>query len=598
MVDLSDPKLAYQQRLLACTQAHQRWLQRDGRLSNIRMAVVLFGAALLYAVFGAPGWPLETLIVPATVFSALVIWHERVVRLRDTAARRMRFYEEGLVRLSGDWAGKGKSGERFVVSVENHPYAMDVDVFGQGSLFERLCRAHTRGGEDRLAHYLLNTATVSDVRDRQAGVQELAPNVTLREELYVLANDIQGKVRPNTLLNWATLPTLLGSPLYLALFVACSLGSIASVVAWPLGYGPLAFVLMTFVVAAVTLRTQKSVTAIYSVLDEPGRELLVLADLLGRLEREAFTSPLLVGTQNALRQGDDAAQAIRRLGRLIELADARRNQFFIIPALYLLWSPIFAVLLERWRKLHGPHLQAWLDAISELEALSSLAGFAFESPTYVYPQLVDVGPHYEALELAHPLLGDEAVANDVTLTAPLQLLLVSGSNMSGKSTLLRSIGSSVVLAFAGAPVRAQKLVLSPLMLGATLRIQDSLLRGASRFYAEIQRLKTVVELLDDTLPVMFLLDEILHGTNSHDRRLGALAVVRSLVMRGAIGLVTTHDLALAELVGELAERARNVHFEDTLKDGKLHFDYRMRDGVVQKSNAIALMRAVGLPVPG
>jgi DNA mismatch repair ATPase MutS len=177
-----------------------------------------------------------------------------------------------------------------------------------------------------------------------------------------------------------------------------------------------------------------------------------------------------------------------------------------------------------------------------------------------------------------------------------RVLIVSGSNMSGKSTLLRTVGINTVLALAGAPIRARRLRLTPLQVGASIRIQDSLQAGASRFYAEITRLRQIVELTEGELPVLFLLDEILHGTNSHDRRIGAEGVVRGLIERGAIGLITTHDLALARIAEELAPRAANVHFEDHLEEGKMTFDYRLRPGVVERSNALELMRSVGLEV--
>jgi DNA mismatch repair ATPase MutS len=244
-------------------------------------------------------------------------------------------------------------------------------------------------------------------------------------------------------------------------------------------------------------------------------------------------------------------------------------------------------------------VSGWLEAVADLEALSSLAGYAHEHPDDVFPEVVEPGPGGLPLldgdALRHPLLA-AAVPNDVRLggTGP-QVLLVSGSNMSGKSTYLRTVGLSVVLALAGAPVRAARLRLTPVHAGATLRIQDSLQAGTSRFYAEITRLKELMDLARGRFPLLFLLDEILHGTNSHDRRIGSEALVRGLVERGAVGLVTTHDLALTELAGGTGSLA-NAHFEDQVRDGEIAFDYRLRPGVVGHSNALALMRAVGLEV--
>jgi DNA mismatch repair ATPase MutS len=235
--------------------------------------------------------------------------------------------------------------------------------------------------------------------------------------------------------------------------------------------------------------------------------------------------------------------------------------------------------------------------VAELEALLALASYAFEHPHDPFPEVVDSGPLLDGEGLAHPLIAPaRAVPNDVRLDQTLRLLIVSGSNMSGKSTLLRTLGVNVVLGLAGAPVRARRLRLSRLALGTSLHVHDSLQAGQSRFYAEITRLRLLVDLSRTEPPLLFLLDELLHGTNSSDRRAGAEAVLRGLVARGALGLVTTHDLALGAVADDLAPLGANVHFEDRLEAGRMSFDYRLRPGVVRRSNALELMRAVGLEV--
>jgi DNA mismatch repair ATPase MutS len=276
----------------------------------------------------------------------------------------------------------------------------------------------------------------------------------------------------------------------------------------------------------------------------------------------------------------------------------QHNPFFRTLATPLLVGFQLAVAIDRWHASHGPRLAAWLQAIGELEAMASLATYTYEHPADPFPQLLDGGRVFDAVGLAHPMLPErDAVRNDLQIGggAP-SVYLVSGSNMSGKSTLLRAVGVNVVLALAGGPVRATKLTVSPLAIGATLRVDDSLQEGYSRFYAEILRIRSIVELTRAATPVLFLLDEILHGTNSHDRRIGAEAVVRALEAAGAIGLVTTHDLALTDLVTALGSRAANVHFEDRVVGQQIVFDYRLRPGVVERSNALALMRAIGLDV--
>jgi DNA mismatch repair ATPase MutS len=296
--------------------------------------------------------------------------------------------------------------------------------------------------------------------------------------------------------------------------------------------------------------------------------------------------------------GQTASRQIRRLERLMEYLDSARNQFFRPVAAILVWIPQFAMAVESWRVLNGPRIGGWIAAIGEFEALCSLAGFAYERPDAVFPEMVEqTSPMFEARDLRHPLLPRNAsVPNDVRLGPTEQLWIVSGSNMSGKSPLLRAIGLNAALAWAGAPVTCASLRVSRLYIGASMRANDSLADHRSRFYAEIERLRDIVDLPRAGRPTLFLLDELLSGTNSHDRRIGAQALLRGLVDRGAIGLATTHDLALADIAANLDGRAANVHFEDHLEGGEMRFDYRLRPGVVTHSNALALMRAVGLDV--
>lgn len=274
-----------------------------------------------------------------------------------------------------------------------------------------------------------------------------------------------------------------------------------------------------------------------------------------------------------------------------------QNQF-LAPVSLLFCLPLhFVHAIEAWRLDVGGRIDAWLDTVGEIEALQSLARFHFEHPAYVFPSITDEAHCFIGSELGHPLLpDDQCVRNDLTLDDQNRLILISGSNMSGKSTLLRTVGVNTVLALAGAPVCATALTLSVVQVASAMRISDSLQDGKSLFYAVISRLKSVVELTAGSRPVLFLLDEILQGTNSHDRRIGAEGIIRRLLEANAMGLVTTHDLALTEIVGTLPAPSANFHFEDRLVDGRMTFDYRMRPGIVEKSNALELMRMMGLDV--
>ena len=332
------------------------------------------------------------------------------------------------------------------------------------------------------------------------------------------------------------------------------------------------------------------------------RDLALAATLVARIEAETFAAPALVAVQQRLAASGLAASVeIRRLTRLVELLTSRQNQLFGPVSVLLFWATQLAWAVDRWRARAGAAVPGWIAALGELEAMAALGTYAAEHPEATYPTFVEGPPRLQALGLTHPLLPPDAVGNDIALggKAP-HLLIVSGSNMSGKSTWLRAVGVNVVLAHVGAPVCAAAMTLTPLIPAGTLRVQDSLQSGRSRFFAEITKLRQIVEQAratrDEAHGTLFLIDELLAGTNSHDRRQGAEGVLRGLLALGAIGMATTHDLALTELAGPLAPGAANMHFADRFEQGGLEFDYRLRDGVVGTSNALALMRSVGLDV--
>jgi hypothetical protein len=571
----------------------------ERRAAGISWARVVAFVLLVVAIWLKASQHVALLIValPAVAFVALLIWHDRAHRARDRARRAMRYWELGLGRLEERWMGEGPEGARFLD--EHHPYARDLDLFGPGSLFQLMCTARTRAGEETLARWLLNPAGGDEARARQAAVAELRDKLDLREALALAGEDVRAEVDPTRLAEWAVAPVTLTSQAQWLLvgFLSVVVGVI--VTGWlMLKWGLVPVALALWIPTLVSRLYRRRVQAVRAGVDRPGRDLLVLALVVQLFERETFKSERLKQLAAGLvSAGEPASRRIAQLSRLVDLANAQQNQFFAPIGWLVMWSVHFAFAVERWRARFGRDVARWLDVLGELEALAALSGYACERPDEPFPEIRDGAAHIEGVALGHPLLPRaHCVRNDLVLGGDTRVLLVSGSNMSGKSTMLRTVGINVVLALAGAPVRAESLVLTPLQVGATLRIQDSLAEGASRFYAEITRLKLLVDLSQKTPPLLFLLDEILAGTNSHDRRIGAEAVVRGLVDRGALGLLTTHDLALAEMAATLPGRARNVHFEDRIVDGKLEFDYRMREGVVQHSNAIALMRAVGLDV--
>jgi hypothetical protein len=591
------PETEYRARAARRRESEARWERRHQRIANLRLALFVLFLVLLWLVFGEKRLPAWWLGAPVVVFVALALHHETVLRSRRRMTRAAEYYELGLARLENRWQGRGRSGERLLDP--EHPYAADLDLFGMGSLFELLSRARTRAGEERLAGWLQSAASPEEVRERQAAVEDLRPRLDLRETLALLGAEMEVGVHPRELIAWSRTPAALASRWQRGIALVLAVLGVAGAIGWiAWGFGVTPLFLVLFAQILYRMRHRKALLRSTAGIDEAASDLRLLADVLQLAERETFRAARLRAIRARLHAGGrPASRRIQILRILVDCLEARRNNLFAPISFLLLWDFHFAFAVESWRRGAGAAIPDWLGAVAEFEALGSLAGYAYERPLEPFPELVEDGPFLEAEQLGHPLLPDAAcVRNDVRLDAGTRLLIVSGSNMSGKSTLLRTVGTAVVLAFAGAPVRARRLRLSRLSLGASMRIQDSILTGVSRFYAEIRRLRTIVALCEGEAPALFLVDEILQGTNSRDRKIGAEAVLRTLLDRGAAGLVTTHDLTLTQIAESLAPRARNVHFEDGLEGGEMFFDYRLRPGVITRSNALALMRAVGLEV--
>ena len=563
-------------------------------------------ALFLLARFPLSGWWVWS---PLPLIFGLGVWLDRLERRLAELSRAIAFYERAMARIEGRWAGTGPSGARFLD--EAHIYARDLDLFGEGSLFDLLSNARTTMGEEALAGWLLEPAAPAVVRSRQQAVQELSSRLDLHERLAGLAEDVRQGVNPTSLSIWSAesgrlnvaalqTPTWVLSVLGLAAIVAIVLILMAlaeTIVLSQSTHTALrAFALpVVLTVSVFQWRVRREVEHVLGSAESAGAHLALLGRILLVLETERFSSPLLSTLQARLAtDGHPPSQQIARLRRLVNIAESRRNWFAKLFGPLLLFELNVALRLETWRRIVGPAVPRWLGTVGDVEALASLGSYAHGRPDHTFPELVETPRYFDATALGHPLL-ENPVTNDVAIRPPLQTLIVSGSNMSGKSTFLRTIGLNVVLAQSGGPVFAARMRLSALTVAASIRILDSLREGRSRFYAEILRLKQIIDIARDG-HALFLIDEFLHGTNSHDRLIGATGLVEALVKAGAIGLITTHDLALTKIADSLGDKAANVHFLDEVQDGQMHYDYRLRPGVVSRSNAIALMRSIGLDV--
>jgi len=566
------------------------------RLGNFRLVLFLVAVILAWASlishFLSPWW----LALPVMAFAGIAIWHSRVLRARELAERAVAFYERGLARMDDRWVGLGETGERF--DDGHHVYASDLDLLGPGSLFQLLSTARTRMGEDTLAQWLLSGSPVESIHERHAVVNELRDQINLREDLAVLGGDVGVGVNPTELSQWAESPNQM-RPLWMRwLAPVLVLLAVLAAGAWIVWGIATPLIAVVVIEAAITYSLKNRIEEVLHGTEHAFHDLGLLSGVLARVEAHTFHAPRLrVLQQELVQDGVVSSQAVARLRTLVDRIDARHNIFVRIIDAPFMYSVQVAFAAERWRRRYGSAVRLWAAAIGEMEALLALATYSYEHPSDPFPIFVDGLASFTAEELGHPLVSAAmCVRNDVRICGKTQVLLVSGSNMSGKSTLLRAVGINVVMAMAGAPVRARSLTLTPLRVGASIRVNDSLREGSSRFYAEIKRLRQIFDLAGGDPSLLFLLDELLQGTNSKDRRIGAEGIVRALVNRGAIGLVSTHDLALTDIGGPIEGSLCNVHFQDELANGRMTFDYKLRDGVVTKSNGLELMRSIGLDV--
>ena len=451
-------------------------------------------------------------------------------------------------------------------------------------------------GEERLAQWLLSTSTVEAVGKRHAAIKELRDEIDLREDLAVLGEDARVGVHPGELVKWAESAERLGRPWMAWLAPVLAGLAVLGAIVWAVWDTATLFVFVVALEATFTYGLRKLLDPVLHGTEHAFRNLDLLASVLERVESHSFRGPQMQALQRELvSSGVAAHQAIGRLRTLVDLINSRHDMFVRIIDAPLMYTVQVAYAAERWRQAHGRAVRQWLNIVGEIEALLSLAAYSFEHPGDPFPEFVEGEASFDGEGLGHPLLGAAVcIRNNMSISGPTRVLLVSGSNMSGKSTLLRAVGVNVVLAMAGAPVRAARLRLTPLQVGASIRVNDSLQEGSSRFYAEITRLRQIVDFAGGNPALLFLLDELLQGTNSKDRRIGGEGIVRALIDRGSIGIVSTHDLALTDIGGD--GHLRNVHFQDELANGRMKFDYTLREGVVTKSNGLELMRSIGLDV--
>ncbi len=597
-----DPAEVYRQRLAEKEATCARLNRLKVRLGNCRLVAAGLSLVVLWLVeTSVPTLRWYTVGVLLVLFLASGRIFRRIDRLSLRATLAQVLY---LPRFPGVGRSRivGLDARRFDAEDENHPYATDADITGAHGLVDFVNIACTTMGARLLAAAFLNVAGKERILQRQQAVRELAPQVDFRERFFVEAARTRKEIRTDAFRQWARegerrVPRWFRWACCLAsLLVVASLVGLA-IEATAIGWSALA-VLLAVELALWSRGRRYLVTGLEGVERAEAQVGRMMA-LLRLLEEQRFDAPKLRKLTDALRSdGVAASRTLRGLFRRISYYEARRNQVVALVGPLVMYETQTALAVQAWMQRHSERLPDWIAAIARFEVYLSLSSFAFENPAYCYPEMSDQRALYRAEGLAHPLLGPDAVENDVEIGLDRPVLLVSGANMAGKSTLLRSIGINMALMYAGAPVRAQRMTVCPMLTVASIRVTDSLQKGESRFAAELARIRMVLERIRAGRQILVLVDELFAGTNSYDRFAGAVALMEFLARSGhALAVLSTHDRNVTKWAEQQSRSVTNMHFQDVLKGSDMHFDYKLKSGPAKRGNAVELMKRAGIPLP-
>ncbi len=599
-LDSAPAHRTYRARLASAEQQLRALDRRSALIAHLR--TLAFGAAVvlvLASLIGKLGnWSFYAAGVCAAAYAFFAIWHDAVFRREAYQRALVRLNQRGIDRLTGAWQRFPETGDRFLEP--DHLYSGDLNIFGSASLFQLMNETGTLLGEKQLAAWLRAPADPPELQQRQAAVRELTPLIQFRQTLIARAQlAAKTKADPTHFIEWAEHGVPLDSirwtralawlvPLgTLALYVLGKIGLVRDSLWWG-GLGALALLVVL---------TRKPLERAYEAVASGEIGFIRFDEVFATLKSQVFDQPNLkkLSARLEVAKVTDRLQQFRRLFSFLELRQS--GLMHAVIHLLTLWDVHWTFRMEKWRERHGREVRGWFENLAEVEALCALATFAHDRPEYTYPELSFEGPLFIAHQLGHPLL-PHPIPNDVSLDGPGHALLITGSNMSGKSTLLRSIGTNAVLALAGAPTCARYLKVSKVAVLTSIRIKDSLEQGISYFYAEVRRIKAILAAAEAARGnALFLLDEILLGTNSEERAIASRGILRLLLRTGACGAVSTHDVSLASLGREPDLHIRNVHFRESILNGRMSFDYRLRDGVLESGNALRVLREAGISLP-
>ena len=593
-----NPENHYTERLSLTEGQLQQVKKQIFRISMLRLALFIAGIAGIYFFFSQTPLLIVCICLTFLPLFILVKIHNRFFIRKEWLETQARIIQEELQALSGDYSSF-EDGKEYVNP--EHPYSFDLDIFGRRSLFQSVNRTCTFFGKNRLAKWLQNHLhEKASIEKRQEMVREISEHTLFREQFRVAGLVHHGQSSDAEKIQaWSQSPAqylhagwvkafIWGVPVINSLLLITSLAGWTSFSWLGLSFG--IFLVLSFGII-------KRATYIQETYGKQLKSLNGYARLIALAKAEDWKS---AGMQELMERfnlnGQSPIQALQQLSKELDRLDLRNNQFLYV----LLEGSIFfqlqeIVRIERWKARYGQHINEWLETVGELDALCSLGTFAYNHPQYTYPELTEKPFCFLATQMGHPLMpASQCVKNDATIPSRPFFLIITGANMAGKSTYLRTIGVNYLLACVGAPVCCEKLKLHPNQLITSLRTSDSLSDNESYFFAELKRLKRIIDLLNQGQQLFIILDEILKGTNSMDKQKGSFDLIRQFMQLKANGIIATHDLLLGSLIKQFPEEIRNYCFEADMKENELTFSYKLREGVAQNMNACFLMKKMGI----
>ncbi len=569
------------------------------RFSFIRLLIFIIaigGAILLFNSVG-PLAGVVFIILFLVLFSKFVFWHQDIQQSQYHHERLAKINKQEQQYLNYEY-NEFESGQEFFDAL--HPYTMDLDIFGDYSFFQYMSRCTTAIGKKRLSHYLENVAPVSEIILRQEAINELSQKLEWRQHFQAYGMASTDDIRYiDALKSWLEDPIFVNNNKLLkaALWLA-PIWMILGIYLYVM-YLPTYIALLFLVPPGLILKsTLEQVNQAQARTENAGKMLAYYSGMISHIEQESFQSAKLQHIQQTFlnKENRNASVSIKRLSYIISQLNLRLNIFAILINLFALWDLHWVNKLEQWKAVEKEKLPDWFGALAEMEALLSFAGLYYNNPEFHFPEIQE-DHHLEGVALGHPLLdAKKRVCNDLETPTHGHLKLITGSNMAGKSTFLRTVGINIVLAMAGSPVCAKKLKLPPLQVYSSMRTQDALHESTSSFYAELKRLKVIIEAVENGDNIYFLMDEILKGTNSRDRHTGSKALISQLIKSKGAGIIATHDLELGELEAHSGGSVENLCLEVEVKGSELLFDYTVKKGVSQSFNATHLMKNMGIRI--